>query len=272
MSNGISNYVKPEDAAAIPVGFGLFEDFLTGVLTDSTGGTPATTLADLTGTYSQALAEAAVAELAAVVNAGGSFGYTPIAAGTLTSNAANGGWARISGPATTDDAGGQLQARGIHVLANDKNVSFKARGKVSETTSTNSATESDLWLGLMAVDTSIVASAPTDYVVFRKDDGGTTIKCEYRIASATAVSFTVPAATFTMVAGTTYAFGISVQPRSGANSIIEWSVDGVVVYRLTGIDLSTLTVALTPSVAFQTGDATGTKFLDLDYIGSYQVR
>lgn len=187
--------------------------------------------------------------------------------GTLATQAANGGVARISGAATVTASGGQLQAEGAHVVTDGKFLSFKARAQINESTSSNGATASDLYLGLFPVDTSIVASLPADGIYFVKANSGTAIQCIVRVNSVNVFSQTiVPVADKLM-----HTYGIGIVPANGVCTV-EFSMDGARVARVDGVTYPASTVFLTPSFAFQSADTTGTKFSDLDYIGSYQDR
>jgi hypothetical protein len=229
---------RAEDAAAIPRGFGMFADF---VRQDE--------IAD-----------------------GGAFDGVAITTGTIATNAANGGWARLSGAATTDDSGYQLQGLGSHVCTAGKKIAFKCRQQLGESTSTNSATESDYYLGLFPVDTAIVASVPDNGIYFVKADGGTTITCVVKVATATEFTQTLTAGQFTEDKAV-HTFGIGVAPGPAADtSTVTFSIDGVVVARATNISLPASTIYLTPTVAYQSGDNTGTKYVDVDYVGSFQER
>jgi hypothetical protein len=220
------------DSAAGPLAFGFFEDF---VFQSPT--------ALLTG--------------------------TAISSGTAATNAANGGWARLAGAATTDNSGYQLQAAGAHAATALKSMTFKARGQLGEATSANVATESDLWLGFLPVDTSIVASEPVDGIYFLKADGGTTLKCEIRVNNATP---TYTLSHTTAFDTSVHTFGISVDPVSDSRWDVKWFLDGAVIATARDQALPASSVLLAASVAFQSGDNTGTKRFDLDYIGSYQER
>lgn len=229
--------LKINDPSALPYYFGVFEDFIE----------------------------------AGSVATGHKFTGTAISSGTLATNAANGGWAKLSGAATTDNSGYQIQALGAHVCTSSKPIVFKTRVQVSESTSSNSATESDIFLGLFPIDTSIEASLPDNGIYFVKADGGTTVQCIVRAAAANGLARSIASSAFTLVAGTNYRFGIAVFPN-GTDSSVEFTIDDVVVARATGLTLPASTVYLTPSVVWQTGDNTGTKWIDVDYLASYQVR
>lgn len=221
------------DPAAAPLGFGIYEDFIR---------------------------QDGIVDL-------GAFDFTAIASGTIATSAANGGIARLSGVATTDATGAQLQAQGCHVVTDGKFLSFKARCQINESTSTNGATESQLYLGLFPVDTSIDASLPADGIYFDKIDGATAIRCIVRVASSN-----VFVTTITNVADKSmHTYGIGITPV-GTVCSVEFTIDGVRVARVDGVAFPASSIILTPSVAFRAGDATGTKFLDVDYMGSWQDR
>lgn len=221
------------DSAAVPLGFSLFTDF---IRQDD--------IAD-----------------------GGAFDWTAVGTGTIATQAANGGWGRISGAATTDDSGGQVQGLAAHVCTSGKVITFKTRAQLNESTSTNATIESDLYAGLFPVDTSIVASLPADGIYFVKADGATAITCVVRVGGTNVYSQAIVPVIDELV----HTYGIAIFPN-GSNSIVEFSMDGVSVARATGVSLPASTVILTPTIAFQSGDGTGTKFVDVDYLGSYQAR
>lgn len=198
---------------------------------------------------------------------GGAADFTAIATGTFATSAANGGWGRLSGAATTDNSGGQLQLLAAHACTTGKTLAMKARAQIGEATTTNAATDSDLFIGLFPVDTSIEASLPDNGIYFSKPDGGTAIKAIVRVAGANVVEQTLSVTADKDV----HTYGISVQPN-GTDSTVTFSIDGVAVARCSGISLPADTVILTPTIAFQSGDNTGTKYIDVDYVGSYQAR
>lgn len=78
-----------------------------------------------------------------------------------------------------------------------KKLSFKIRWKVSD------ATQSDVLFGLCITDTSLIASAPTDGVYFRKDDGDTLL--DFVVAkNSTASTLTGVLGTATAIADDTW--------------------------------------------------------------------
>jgi hypothetical protein len=125
-----------------------------------------------------------------------------------------------------------------------------------------------VYLGLFPVDTSIVASLPADGIYFVKADGGTAINCVVRVGSANLLS---QAITTPVMDKSVHTYGIGIYPNGTSSSVV-FSIDGVVVCRADSLSLPASSVILTPSIAFQSGDNTGTKYVDVDYIGSHQLR
>lgn len=224
---------KLDDAAALPTGFGLFCDFLR-----------QDDIAD-----------------------GGAFDWTAVVTGTIAAQATNGGFARISGAATTNASGGQIQALGGHACTDGKPLFFKALAQLNESTSANVATASDFYVGLFSVDTSIIASVPNDAIYFKKAGGGTTIACVLRVNGADVQSVNLS----TVADKSAHRYGIAVF-SNGSNSIVDFSIDGASVCRMTGVSLPAGTVFLAGAVAFQSADNTGTKWVDVDYVGTWQNR
>jgi len=200
---------------------------------------------------------------------GDTFTGTAISSGTLASAAALGGVATLSGAATTDDSGYQIQSAACFAVTANKPILFKTRVSLSD------ATESDLWAGLMPIDTSIIASEPTDLIAFKKADGGTTISACVRVASGTTTAQAISSTLFTAVADTYNILGIAVYPgpagAADTTSRVDFSINGVVVHRFTGA-LPAASVVLAASLAFQSGTATGTISAKCDYIEAIQKR
>ena len=95
---------------------------------------------------------------------------TVVSGGTGTSTvvlaALAAGWARVNCAADENDGGqAQLDAVTFALPAAGK-VWFEARVEVTE-----EVTQSDWFIGLLALDTSIIAGVPNNHVYFHKDDG-----------------------------------------------------------------------------------------------------
>jgi len=95
---------------------------------------------------------------------------TVVSAGTGTSTVAGaglaGGQIRVNTAANEDDGGqAQLDAASFALPAAGK-VWFEALVEITE-----EVTESDWFIGLLALDTSIIAGVPNNHCYFHKDDG-----------------------------------------------------------------------------------------------------
>lgn len=173
------------------------------------------------------------------------------------------GFGRISGAATTDNSGSELQYDAANVaLATSKHTRFTARLKVSD------ATQSDLVVGLAVLDTSLFASAPSSAIWFRKDDDDAYLDAVIRSGSSEVASST---GVYTLADDTTVTLSIDVAMTSTSNK-------GTVTFYVNGTSVATITNSSLPSsimagtVAFISGNASGTKTCDIDYIGVDQDR
>lgn len=155
-----------------------------------------------------------------------------------------GGWLVLTATAADNDLIAlQLVKEGFVVQAGKK-AWFKTRFKVSD------ATQSDLLVGLHITDTSPVASAPTDGIVIRKDDGDTNLDAVVLIDNAEAATSTA----IGTLADNTF---VSVGFYYDGASTVTFFVDDVAKAKLTltaaniaALDDETLAVSL----AFQTGE------------------
>jgi hypothetical protein len=193
--------------------------------------------------------------------------YTQISSGTcaVSDAVAGGGVASFANSGTTDDSGAQLQVDAAPItLSLGKTIQFKARAQQSD------ATQSDLWAGIAVLDTSLVASAPTDGIYFRKDDGVATWKLVIRTGSADEL---VSGALGTNVAATwqELAFEIAMDAVTAARGVVKAWIDDVKVYEATHTNLPASTVFMSTSCAWQSGEAAA-KTMYLDYFGTRQSR
>jgi hypothetical protein len=199
---------------------------------------------------------------------------TLIASGTaVVTDTVVGGAMRLSGAATTDDSGAEFQEdAAAFALSLGARIRFEARVMFDETTSTDVETQSDFFVGFGALDTSIIASAPTNGLYFRKDDGDANIDVIIRTAGTDALVATPVA---TIVSDTWYRFGIDVQVDSttSGKGTVTFYINGTSVGSHTFVSgLPATTTLMAPFVAFQSGNATGTKWVDVDYINMEQTR
>lgn len=177
-----------------------------------------------------------------------------------------GGVLRLSGAATTDDSGNEVQQdAGWVLLVTDKRIKFSARVRFGESTSTNMPTQSDFFCGIATLDTSIIASAPTNGIYFRKDDGDDYLDVVIRTGAA---EITAIPAVYTLSKDVWYRLEIDIQ--MGASSgvgTVTFYVDGTAKYSATyAAGLPASTSAMSKFCAFQTGAADGTKYVDLDWL------
>lgn len=232
---------KLHDAAADCNAFGLFEDFIR---------------------------QDSVAD-------GGAFDATVLNTGTAALLAANGGWITLSGAATTDNSGAQIQSLAGFVCTANKVMNFKCRADLNEATSTNGATESNFLIGMANIDTTMLdgsglTAQTTDGFYFLKDDGGTTMKC-VSLAASSATTTTLTASQFT-TDDSAHRYGISVTPGDSTTGEVVFYIDGVEVARHRAQTMPLSSIILAPTVAYVTGDNTGTKGIAIDWIGAWQKR
>lgn len=101
--------------------------------------------------------------------AAGDWTYTNVGTPTIALTSSDGGWLQFANGAADDDhVYAQLVAPSF-ATEDRKDIWFKARLKISD------ATQSDVMVGLYLLDTSPIASVPSDGIWFQKLDGSTTI-------------------------------------------------------------------------------------------------
>jgi hypothetical protein len=202
------------------------------------------------------------------------FTSTLAASGTATVLSTEpGGAIRLSGAATTDDSGVNYQATHSGFgLVLGKEILFACRARFGESTSTDMPTQCEFAAGLSVQDTTTIASAPTDGIYFRKDDGDNLLDCVVRAGSA---EVGLSTGAFTMAKDTWYSFAIRVtpDPSTSGKGTVTFYVDGASV---ASIQISSLPMAASamfaPFAAFLSGNNLGTKYVDLDYLGAQQAR
>jgi hypothetical protein len=177
----------------------------------------------------------------------------------------------ISGQATTDKTGSQLQydAESMALVAS-KETMFWGDMKMSE------ATQSCFAAGLMVtdgtiLDTSTGAITITDGVLFRKTDGATTIDC---VIVRDSVEVAVQSAVKTLANATQYHLEIIVVmgTNAGEGTAYFYINDDQVAILHTGTMPYSAEESLTMSHAFLSGSATGTMTDEGDYLGSAMTR
>lgn len=101
------------------------------------------------------------------------------AGATQALTAGDGGILLLTNSAADDDLISLQSLVANYSMTAGKRAFFKCRFKVSD------ATQCDVMVGLVIVDTSPIASAPTDGIYFRKDDGDTNIDFSVRKDAST---------------------------------------------------------------------------------------
>jgi len=186
------------------------------------------------------------------------------------------GVAVLSGAATTDNSGAQIQAdMETFSFVTSKQTDFIVRLKLSD------ATQDEFFAGLAITDPTLLDGTGTlagglthtDSIGFYKPDGGTDVYLVVRRDSVNVASFSVGA-----VAADTYAvFAFRVEMSSTAGTgVVRAAKDGNWVTTSGGAYSTTIPYdseeVLTPSIAFNTGDNSGTKTMTVDYVGARQER
>lgn len=172
---------------------------------------------------------------------------------------------KLTGAATTDDSGAEAQVDAASVvLATGKTDRFLFRFRLNESTSENVHEQSEMLLGVATLDTSVLASAPTDCILISKADGGALLDLRVRAGGADVATAT-SLATLARATWYTLAIEVAMDPVTATKGVVRVFLDGTCIQTMTVAGLPT--GAMSPVAVFQTGDGTGTKWLDLDVLG-----
>lgn len=197
---------------------------------------------------------------------------TALSSGTFAQTTAeNFGVAVLGAAATTDNSGTQIQGdfAGFGLVLG-KRIEMETRLKISD------ATQTEFFFGLGVVDTTFLDGTGTlagglthtGSVGFYKPDGETNIYALSRASSANVLT-----SGFSGLADATYlrlGMSIDMDPVTANRGLFAWYLNGVQMGTAT-VDANT-TSQLTPTVAMNSGDALGTKTLNLDYVWYAQER
>lgn len=182
---------------------------------------------------------------------------TKIGTGTVASTALDGGCIILTNSAADNDGINMQRVAASYLLAAGKRAIFKTRFKASD------ATESDLLIGLAAVDTTLLGATGgdgvTDGIFFYKDDGSTALNFSCQKDATTGQ---VQATSIATLVNDTFI-------------TLAWYYDGVssVSYYVNDVKTGTLDasstylpdVILTDSIAILNG-AAAAKSMTIDYI------
>lgn len=172
----------------------------------------------------------------------------------------------VTGAATTDDSGANIQDDAFTFsFAANRTTLFSAKFQAAD------ITQCDIAAGLIVSDTSIVAGTTTG-IFFRKDDGDanldffaetndvTVVEAAAIKALSNATDYTV---TFVFIGGTT----------AGSGTLYVYVNEVLLVEGVTSTNWpSSATYALARSFAFQSGNNSGTHTCNLDFIEAWQSR
>jgi hypothetical protein len=181
----------------------------------------------------------------------------------------------LSGAATTDNSGSQVQGDMETISFNaGKKVRFLARLKLSD------GTEDEVYAGLGISDTTFLDGTGTlagglthtDSVGFYKPDGSTDI---FFVVRRDSINSTIGPFSSRIVAATyaVLAFEVEMDPTVAGRGVARAYIDGVSLGSLNSDTFPYDTEEiLTPTLAFVSGNATGTKTCTVDYAGAAQER
>ena len=169
-----------------------------------------------------------------------------------------GGEVTLLSAATTDNDGASIQGNEIFTVAADKDIFFETRIKCSD------ADQTDICVGLtvnFATNPEAMLTA-ADRIVFQVDDGDASILCKTE-KSGTETSTD---SGIDMVDATYIVLGFSVNGTGSVQFFINGSI--VATHTTNIVDDENLTVA----AMSLSGNASGTRATDLDYIIAAQTR
>ena len=195
------------------------------------------------------------------------------AGATQATVSGDGGWLALVNSAADNDVNSLQQAFPSFTFEAGKAMAGKVRFKVS------SAIESDLLLGLFAVDTSPIVSVPTDGIGFLKADDAATIVFEAGTGSA----YTATSALLTLTDDTFVTLGFYTSGRAFVKPSDGLSYYSFRVFGGTGHDPAFLTqldvlttgvpsaTVMAPTLCLQNGSAAA-RTLTIDYLALSKER
>ena len=184
------------------------------------------------------------------------FTGTAVTSGTFAVQSAKGGVARLSGAATTDASGYEIQHEKCPVLF----------AKNDYLTAVFQAKHSNVnlgWvLGIAASDTSLIASVPSDGVYLQKTKGTEVVSLVVRSGSAGILTKSLGALGST---GNyqTWAIEVAVSVSDATQGVVSVFLNGSLVLKTDTITIPN-GVQLGLSAAAQSGSAASTQYLDID--------
>lgn len=186
------------------------------------------------------------------------FTATAVSLGTAAiSDTVPGGALAVSGAATTDDSGSNIQLDAAPVLlTSGQNARLLIELQI------NDVVESDLMVGFGVVDTSVIAGI-SDFVGFRKVDGSAALQGYFIRDTGTAQ--TVALGTLVNDTKVILALETSVGPSGAGRTVfyVNGSAAGYLDHTVNHLSEN----QSTPTIAFQSGNNVGTKTLLVHKLG-----
>lgn len=190
------------------------------------------------------------------------FTGTAIASGTVADVSAFGGAIRLSGAATTDNSGYQIQS---------KTQCFQSKAKsylIFETAIQSSAAAVGWQAGFGVTDTTFYAGV-ADGIYLEKTEGSAEVRLRVFDGSASTVNELV--GSFDSTTGFVgYKIEVDISDTATSKAKITVSVNGDVKLRTGWVTIPTEAMAAT--IAAQSSSATGTQYIDVDAIHAVQPR
>jgi hypothetical protein len=190
------------------------------------------------------------------------FTGTAISSGTVADVSTFGGAIRLSGAATTDDSGYQIQS---------KTQCFQSKVKsylVFEAAILSSAAAVGWKAGFAITDTTLYAGV-NDAILLEKTEGSSEVRL--RVYDAGASTVNEPIGNFDSTSAYVgYKIEVDISDTATNKAKITVSVNGQVKFQSGWVTIPT--EAMAASIAAQSSSATGTQYIDVDAIHAVQPR
>lgn len=181
---------------------------------------------------------------------------------------------RQSGATTTDNSGSQIQLdmEGFSLVAGKETQFFAHGARCSD------GTQDEFFCGLAITDTTLCDGTGTlagglthtDSIGLYKPDGESNV---YGVVRRDSVQLATGAYAIDATEFNTFAFKVTMDPNTAGKGVVAFYVNGEYIGQINSDTLPyDSEEILTPSLAFNTGNDTGTKTCDWDYVGARQER
>lgn len=200
------------------------------------------------------------------VGSGLDFTGTAIAAGTFAISATlAGGRAVLSGAATTDDSGYQIQQTAFPTR-------LRAKGIVTNSILIKPSAAAAPWFfGSAVSDISLIASAPSSCIGLNKDKTTSVVNLLIRTGGTQVLNQSLGAIANAADEEAVWTLRTELENNPAEGRVIV-AKNAIEVYRSDLLTNLPITVALGLSFAFQSGSATGTQTCEVDWTGFRSAR